>query len=56
MITFSDEEMRQALEDIEKKYPAVHRWFFLWQIEQNREKDAEVCNQTTSGEASRTTG
>jgi hypothetical protein len=47
---FTNEEMRQALEDIQKEYPAVHKWFFVYQVEKNREKDA-LRNQTTPREA-----
>ena len=53
---FTNDEMRKALEDIQEKYPAVFKWFFLWQVEKNREKDAELRNQATSREASRAGG
>ena len=49
--SFTDEEMRQALKDIKKEFPSVHRWFFLWRVAQNRENKDALRKQTASGEA-----
>ncbi len=46
MEDFTNEEMRLALEDIKKEYPAVHRWFFLWQVEKNREKNEQSGSES----------
>ncbi len=56
MASFTKDEMLEALDDIRREYPAVFKWFFLYQVEKNREKNAALCNETTSGEASRTAG
>lgn len=65
MVLFDDKEVeasvtvdeaREALLDIRKEYPSVFRWFFLWQVHKNREKNDSLCNQAASREAGGTTG
>jgi len=52
MEKYSREEIVSALLRVKEKYPAVFRWFFLWEIDQEAANDS-VRHKTTSGEAGR---
>lgn len=53
---YTVEEAFEALSVIKDEYPSVYRWFFLYQIEKNREKNDSLRNQAPSRQASGTGG
>ena len=53
---YTVEEAFEALSNIKDEYPAVYRWFFLFQVKKNREKNDQVRDQIASGQTSGTGG